>query len=104
MKGFKDTSKTVWTAGGYAKGGAVTKIPRNMVESTSARPTTVPLSREVATTAERGAIERGNRAAALEASERSVMSPRVRRGVPVAPREPLIGKACGGLAAMPRKK
>ena len=101
MKGFKDTSKTKWICGGYAKGGAVNKVPRNMVESTSARPTTVPLSREVATPAERGAIERGNRAAPLEASERAVMSPRVRRGVPVAPREPLIGKACGG---SPRKK
>lgn len=103
MKGYKDTSKTVWIAGGYAKGGAVNKVPRNMVESTSARPTTVPLSREVATPAERGAIERGNRAASLEASERAVMSPRVRRGVPVAPREPLIGKACGGFATSRKK-
>ena len=95
MKGYKDTSKTVWIAGGYAKGGAVT------TESTPTRSAKIPLSREVATPAERGAIERGNRAAALEASERAVMSPRVRRGVPVAPREPLIGKACGG---SPRKK
>lgn len=127
MKGYKDTSKTVWIAGGYAKGGAVNKVPRNMVESTSARPTTVPLSREVATPAERGAIERGNRAASLEASERAVMSPRVQRNAvsdkkpdemarggrarkggqtPLInkagpPRSLLESKACGG---SPRKK
>lgn len=91
MKGFKDTSKTKWICGGYAKGGAVNKVPRNMVESTSARPVRIPLDRAVPTPTERGAIDRGNRAAAMEASERAVMSPRVQRGA--AP----VKKSLGGV-------
>lgn len=127
MKGFKDTTKTKWICGGYAKGGAVNKVPRNMVESTSARPVRIPLDRAVPTPAERGAIDRGNRAAAMEASERAVMSPRVQRNAvsdkkpdemarggrarkggqtPLInkagpPRSLLESKACGG---SPRKK
>jgi hypothetical protein len=127
VKGFKDTTKTKWICGGYAKGGAVNKVPRNMVESTSARPVRIPLDRAVPTPAERGAIDRGNRAAAMEASERAVMSPRVQRNAvsdkkpdemarggrarkggqtPLInkagpPRSLLESKACGG---SPRKK
>lgn len=101
MKGFKNSTKMVCEPVEMATGGIV---DRNMIESTSARPRRVPLREEVPTAAERGAIQRGNRAAALEASESAVMSPRVRRSVPVAPREPVIRKAAGGLAVKPVKK
>ena len=86
MRGFKDSTKMVR----MAEGGVV---DRNMIESTSARPRRVPLREEVPTAAERGAIQRGNRAASLEASESAVMSSRVRKPLAVQP----VKKSLGGV-------
>jgi len=98
VKGYKNTTKTVYEPIEMAEGGVV---DRRMIESTSARPRRVPLREEVPTPAERGAIQRGNRAAALEASESALLPPRVRR---TAQEAPVIRKAAGGLAVKPVKK
>lgn len=93
MKGFKNSTKMICEPLAMAEGGVV---DRRMVESTSARPRTVPLREEVPTAAERGAIQRGNRAASLEASESAVMSPRVRKPLAVQP----VKKSLGGIMEM----
>lgn len=144
MKGFKDTTKTIWLAGGYAKGGKVNgaaKVAKVMREfksgelhsgakdgpkvSNRKQAVAIALS-EAAKKASggavakneqavrekdffKGALDRGNRVAAEEQpSEARVMrrrdpnAPLIQSSAPA--RSLLERRACGGLAAMPRKK
>lgn len=90
MRGYKNTTKTVYEPLEMAEGGVV---DRRMIESTSARPRRVPLREEVPTATERGAIQRGNRMAQLEAGESALLSPRIRKPLAVQP----VKKSLGGV-------
>ena len=98
MDDYKNTTKTVYLSGGGAvkgRSGAAgfDQTMRKFKDGTLH-----------ATPEEIAAVERGNRNQVLEAADAGVLRRPARRGVPVAPREPLIKRACGGLAVMPGKK
>jgi len=105
MKGFKDTTKTVWTAGGYAKGGSVRKAEGGPIGKLAAK-RTMRSEQDARTDA---IVARGNRVAAEEQPSEALVMRRRGPNAPLiqssAPPRSLLERKCGGgLAAMPRGK